>query len=111
MAADLNDQGIFKCFKYIFQNVLHFVFDCDIIFDGKNIDQRYFFISAMQQSVYRHVVSSIKYNMYRGVAQLVARDVWDVDAAGSNPVTPTISSVHNRFQLWTLDIFSLMLTL
>ena len=25
----------------------------------------------------------------RGVAQLVARDVWDVDAAGSNPVTPT----------------------
>ena len=26
---------------------------------------------------------------YRGVAQLVARDVWDVDAAGSNPVTPT----------------------
>ena len=28
----------------------------------------------------------------RGVAQLVARDVWDVDAAGSNPVTPTIQS-------------------
>ena len=26
----------------------------------------------------------------RGVAQLVARDVWDVDAAGSNPVAPTI---------------------
>ena len=25
----------------------------------------------------------------RGVAQLVARDIWDVDAAGSNPVTPT----------------------
>ena len=33
------------------------------------------------------------------------RFVWDVDAAGSNPVTPTISSVHNRFKLWTLDIF------
>ena len=30
------------------------------------------------------------------MAQLVARDVWDVDAAGSNPVTPTISSVHNE---------------
>ena len=28
---------------------------------------------------------------FRGVAQLEARDVWDVDAAGSNPVTPTIS--------------------
>ena len=33
-----------------------------------------------------HIVKS---NSYRGVAQLVARDVWDVDAAGSNPVTPT----------------------
>ncbi len=26
---------------------------------------------------------------YRGVAQLVAREVWDFDAAGSSPVTPT----------------------
>ncbi len=25
----------------------------------------------------------------RGVAQLVAREVWDFDAAGSSPVTPT----------------------
>ena len=35
--------------------------------------------------------------------------VWDVDAAGSNPVTPTISSVHNGFQLWALDFFMLKL--
>ena len=47
---------------------------------------------------------------FRGVAQLVARVLWEHDAAGSSPVTPTISSVHNRFKLWTLDIFLLMLT-
>ena len=35
---------------------------------------------------------------YRGVAQLVARDVWDVDAAGSNPVTPTILALKSNFQ-------------
>ena len=34
---------------------------------------------------------------HRGVAQLVARDVWDVDAAGSNPVTPTNSGIHKAF--------------
>ena len=28
---------------------------------------------------------------HRGVAQLVARDFWEVEAAGSNPVTPTIA--------------------
>ena len=33
----------------------------------------------------------------RGVAQLVARDVWDVDAAGSNPVTPTKSLENIEF--------------
>ena len=32
----------------------------------------------------------------RGVAQLVARDVWDVDAAGSNPVTPTKNRGFDR---------------
>ena len=48
-------------------------------------------------------------NKYPGVAQLGARVVWDHQAAGSIPVTRTISSVHNRFQLWTLDIFCLYL--
>ena len=32
--------------------------------------------------------------------------LWDVEAGSSSLPTPTISSVHNRFELWTLD-FSL----
>ena len=36
---------------------------------------------------------------------MVARLVWDQDAAGSNPVTSTISSVHKGFDLWTLFLF------
>lgn len=31
------------------------------------------------------------------MAQLVARDIWDVDAAGSNPVTPTKNQPEMRF--------------
>ena len=31
--------------------------------------------------------------------------VWEHDVAGSNPVIPTISSVHNTSELWTLDFF------
>ena len=31
------------------------------------------------------------------MAQLVARDVWDVDAAGSNPVTPMKNQPKMRF--------------
>ena len=34
--------------------------------------------------------------MLRGVAQLVARLLWEQNAAGSSPVTPTISSVLNE---------------
>ena len=33
------------------------------------------------------------------------RFVWELVQAGSTPVIPTTSSVHNRFKLWTLDIF------
>ena len=43
--------------------------------------------------------------LHLGVAQLVARYLGVVEAASSSLVTQTISSVHNRFQLWTLDIF------
>ena len=34
---------------------------------------------------------------------LVSRLVRVQEASGSNPDTPTISSVHNGFELWTLD--------
>ena len=30
---------------------------------------------------------------FRGVAQLVARGIWDAEVAGSNPVAPTIKSI------------------
>ena len=42
--------------------------------------------------MFDHLRKKLKNSIFftlRGVAQLVARDVWDVDAAGSNPVTPT----------------------
>ena len=31
----------------------------------------------------------LQFNSFRGVAQLVARVLWEHDAAGSSPVTPT----------------------
>ncbi len=34
-----------------------------------------------------------KFNTYRGVAQLVARLLWEQDAAGSSPVTSTITAL------------------
>ena len=43
----------------------------------------------------------------RGVAQMVARQFRVLEAVGSNPATPTISSVHNGFELWTLDFFAI----
>ena len=37
---------------------------------------------------------------YRGVAQLVARGIWDAEVAGSNPVAPRIISITStRYNL------------
>lgn len=39
----------------------------------------------------------VKYLSHRGVAQLVARDFWEVEAAGSNPVTPIHPPFYGGF--------------
>ena len=38
-----------------------------------------------------------KHEINRGVAQLVARVVWDHEAAGSNPVTRTTGTVRSLY--------------
>ena len=65
---------------------------------------------AIKVACIAYSITKNKIKHFRDVAQLVARVLWEHDVAGSNPVIPTISSVHNRFKLWTLDIFLLMLT-
>ena len=42
---------------------------------------------------------------YLGVAQLVARYLGVVEAAGSSPVTQTISSIHKGFDFMTTRFF------
>ena len=44
---------------------------------------------AFDHSLSHFHAKTIKNRIKRGVAQLGARDIWDVEAAGSNPVTPT----------------------
>ena len=39
-------------------------------------------------------------SMCLGVAQLVARDVWDVEVAGSSPVTQTIFVDDRDWRSW-----------
>ena len=41
---------------------------------------------------------------YRGVAQLVARHIWDVDAVGSNPATPTSPSVRKDTRIFIFQV-------
>ena len=50
----------------------------------------------MQQEAQRTTANKKTNLILRDVAQLVARVLWEHDVAGSNPVIPTISSVHNE---------------
>ena len=45
------------------------------------------------------------------MAQLVARDVWDVDAAGSNPVTPTTQDHYEPGKLGSIMVLFLFVTI
>ncbi len=52
---------------------------CDYVFDG----------SAADCYIEIHKIDKVKNQIYRGVAQLVARLLWEQDAGGSSPFTPT----------------------
>ena len=47
--------------------------------------------------------------LYLGVAQLVARYLGVVEAAGSSPVTQTISSIHKGFDFMNTRFFYMLL--
>ena len=52
---------------------------CDYVFEG----------SAADCYIEIHKNNKVKNQIYRGVAQLVARLLWEQDAGGSSPFTPT----------------------
>ena len=53
---------------------------------------------------------AVSYNLLqRGVAQLVERVVWDHQAAGSSPVTPTMLGVHNANERCEHPVFLFLL--
>ena len=52
---------------------------CDYVFEG----------SAADCYIEIHRTDKVKNQIYRGVAQLVARLLWEQDAGGSSPFTPT----------------------
>ncbi len=58
--------------------------------------------------MFDHLQKFNKKKPYRGVAQLVAREVWDFDAAGSSPVTPTIRVFVTDFVANTFSLFTAM---
>ena len=51
------------------------------------------YLSVREMSELGRIRSGHPTTSYPGVAQLVARLLWEQDAAGSNPVTRTIRSI------------------
>ena len=49
-----------------------------------------FLLKVLTKSVFYRIIIKVLF-ILRGVAQLVARQFWELDVAGSSPVTPTTS--------------------
>ncbi len=59
------------------------------------------------------MINNVVSVLFRGVAQLVARLLWEQDAAGSSPVTSTIKThipnAENRLECVFFFLFALIL--
>ena len=77
---------------------------CFSILEQKNRNTRFRFL-LLTYAQKNDIIC--KCNMsYRGVAQLVAREVWDFDAVGSNPATPTKKRGFDRMKAAKLGYFA-----
>ena len=56
-----------------------------------------FLLKVLTKSVFYRIIIKVLF-ILRGVAQLVARQFWELDVAGSSPVTPTIPSVLTELE-------------
>ncbi len=59
------------------------------------------FIRGYVRTQFRHPPHFIR--GYGGIGRRARFRIWYLRCAGSSPVTRTISSVHNGFELWALD--------
>ena len=57
------------------------------VLESCNLTKTGICVTIVKQNLYQEIVY-----IHRGVAQLVARVLWEHDAAGSSPVTPTTGS-------------------
>ena len=70
--------------QFFYKNLFHIIDTYTKIL--KKISQKFLQISLICDIIYKRSIIGIE---YRGVAQLVARVVWDHEVAGSIPVTST----------------------